>query len=205
MYNLLLEIEKVKALLQRQPETDLFFVKDLEGRYIWCNKAAEQFLNLTLSEIFMRKNIFDDDTENEKKLINGEVKYSVKYYYFHRERDSQPIYIKAVKSVMLDEYKRPVGIFLSGHNETETRNRDLFFAQIILRQLTQKEKEFFVFNLNSEAPEISEDMNITKSRISQIKNSIKDKLKLSEEEYNTLQKEIKFLFDDSTSKNFPDF
>jgi|GEM_PF-3087469 len=201
---LLQEIEKVKALLQGQPSGDMFFIKDLDGRYIWVNTAAEKLLNKTLSEIFMEKNIFNDDIEAEKKLISGETKHIIRYYHLHRAIDKQPVYVKAVKSVMRAKDKTPIGIFLSAHDESEYKNRDLFYAQIILRQLSPKEKEYFVFSMNRNNKQTATELQVSKSRASQYKTAIMDKLKLTEEEYDKLQLEIKSLFDDSTAKKMPD-
>lgn len=105
---------------------------------------------------------------------------------------------------MKDKNKNPIGILLSAHDETEYRNRDLFYAQIILRQLTKSERDYFIFSMDRNHRQIASDLDISESAVSQLKKSIMSKLKLNEDEFDKLHVEIMNLFNDSTSKKIPE-
>lgn len=186
---LLKEIEKVKSLLQRCPEKDLFFIKTLDGAYVWINTAAEKFIGKTLSEIFMMKNIWNDDLKSEARLLSGEIQNAERRYYIIRPADGKYVYINICKNLFMSG-DTPVGFFISAHEDTQSNDKLVFLIELLFRQLG-REKEYIIHSLNTSNNKIISDlMGVSERTAFQYRTNIMKKLNINNEEYHMLVETI---------------
>jgi PAS domain-containing protein len=196
---LLKEIEKVKALLQRVPEKDLFFIKDFDGHYIWMNNNAEKFIGKSLSEIFMQRNIWKDDIESEVKMLSGEIPWTVRRYRIKRPADGRRVFMNVFKTLLVNPEDKPVGILITAHEESAINN--LMFCVELMSRLFKREREFIIHSLNNRKNKsIAEVMKVSESSISGYKKNIVDKFNMKDEEYELLMGIIYELLNDITEK-----
>jgi len=196
---LLKEIEKVKALLQRVPEKDLFFIKDFDGHYIWMNTNAEKFIGKSLSEVFMKRNIWKDDIESEKKMLSGEIPWTIKRYSIKRPADGQIVFMNVFKTLLVNPDNQPIGVIITAHEEVAINK--LIFCVDIMSRIFKREREFVIHHLNNRNNKsIAEIMKVSEGSVTGYKKNIVDKFNLKDGEYDLLMEIIYEILNEISEK-----
>jgi len=145
----ILELEKIKlkSILNNIP--DLLWVKDIDGKYITCNKRFEDFFGASEFEIigktdydFVDKELADFFRNNDKEAMNSDIPLS-NFEEVPFASDGHKEYLLTTKSKIIDNDDNIIGILGIGRDLTEINNYQ--------KQLERQKEEFeTIFNSSSD-------------------------------------------------------
>lgn len=123
---------------------DLIFYKDLEFKYIGCNKAFAKFGQKTKPEILGKTDfeLFDEKRakmfrDTDLEVVN--IGKTVTYCYWTKYDDEKEIYLSVKKAPLRDKEGKIIGLFGISRDTTEQKN---------LEESMQLQKEYLQAILN---------------------------------------------------------
>ena len=128
---LCLEFQEKEALLSSLINSipDLIFYKDINGKYLGCNKAYEKFIGMKEKDIrgrtdveFLNKEIAKSVEKNEKLMIEKEE--HCMYEEWAKYPNGKGVLLDTLKSPYYDSNRNVLGIIGVSRDITERSNRD---------------------------------------------------------------------------------
>ena len=147
--NELIKSENIRhTLLQTIP--DLIWMKDVEGRYVSCNKMFERFFGSNEAAIigktdydFVDRKLADFFRENDRKAMYS-GKFSVNEEWITFADDGHRAYLETIKAPVYDTQKNLIGVLGIGRDMTKRR-----LAENALLESEIRYRSFFENNIDA--------------------------------------------------------
>ena len=152
-----MEFEKSKLQIILRSLPDLLWMKDVDGKYITCNKRFESLYGAKIDKIlgkddyeFVNKELADFFREHDKKAINSNVPLS-NFEELEFAEDGHKEFVATTKVKILDDKNQVLGVLGIARNITELRKsqEELEFEKTKYKILMEYSSDaIFIVNLD---------------------------------------------------------
>jgi len=185
MNGLIDEINKYKDLFERLAPV-MFFVKDMQGRYVYANGAFLRFIGGDMTFMYgTSADVFSYSrrqmlmlAEEDDRLKSGQKPMSLRWVSLRNHAGDEKN-ISVIKVPLYNRADEMCGIMGMGADITQNINAIFVLFQGFMKQLSNQEKQYFFHMARGlSRKEISQVMNITEDHGDTVKSNMRRKLDL---------------------------
>ncbi len=122
--------------------SEIAFFKDVKGRYLHCNQALLDFMNLSRDEIINKTDldIFPNETaerieEADRRILSNNQDESLEEIV--KKKNADDTYFHSIKKIVYDDADKQLGLFCIAQNITLQKQYELIYedSQKILESI----------------------------------------------------------------------